>query len=80
MTVRDLLKEICVEGILVINKYNKFDINESERLFNGLEVSGQWNTIQDHIKDMEIKYMYATTYGKAAGIETAALILEVEEN
>lgn len=77
MTIRDLLESgICIEGILVINRY---DVDEPEQLFSGLEISGQW-IIQDFIKDMKIKYMYATTYSKADEIETAALIIEVEED
>lgn len=76
MTIRDLLNSgICLEGILVINK---FEDDEPECLFEDVEPSGDGWKIPDAVKEMVVKYMYATTYEKANGIELAALVIEVE--
>lgn len=74
MTIRDLLdSEICLAGILVINKF-AIEEDEPECLFESSDPSGNGWKILDDIKDMRIAFMYATTYGN----ETAALIIEVE--
>ena len=76
MTMNELLDSgICLEGILIINKY---DEDEPECLFEDLEPSGDGWKVPEEVRNMEIKFMYATTYEKADGIETAALIIEVE--
>lgn len=76
MTINDLLNSgICIEGILVVNQY---DEEEPECLFEDLDPSGDGWKVPEEIRDMEIKFMYATTYEKSNGIEAAALIIEVE--
>lgn len=76
MTINDLLESgICIEGILVVNQY---DEDEPECLFEDLDPSADGWKVPEEIRNMEIKFMYATTYEDSNGIGTAALIIEVE--
>lgn len=76
MTIKNLLDSgICLEGILVVNRWEE---DEPECMFEDVDLSGDGWQIPDNVKNMEIKFMYATTYGKSNGVESAALIIEVE--
>lgn len=77
MTINDLLKTgIALEGKIIVTEY--YEETDDIECLAETEPGDSVNVLPSQIRERVIKYMYATTWEKPNGTESACMVIEVE--